>query len=318
MADEAMMQLMAPDKRVEAAARLRELWESDAGVGGRLVKSNVVGQLWLEATGATASPDIQSLINRRDAQDRLVLPGVLGALSELAFIREPALVAQQLSALSTALAVAESASRPGAASHRASPERAALVAVMRWLSAVSTAPITSFLVKSGVPSLARRSLETRVDDEILVHTCVLVANIAADHADLAAALCDHKIPRLLARLVVEPTASPEAKEYAVAAANRVARSVSSSVDQDAPLDILPDALALLATCDRPACWREGVWGLHVLVTKSTGATIGTLPAVVRALEAAARCRDDDGDEDALARRVARLTLDDCIKATASS
>lgn len=305
-------------ERVEAAARLRELWESDAGVASRLVEANVVGRLWLEATGDTASPDAASLISRRGAQQKLVLPVVLGALSELALVREPALVAQQLSALSTVLAVAETAGRPGAPSQKASPERRALVAVMRWLSAISTAPVTAHLVRSGVPSLARRSLETRVDDEILVHTCALVANIAADHADLAAALCDHKIPRLLARLVVEPSASAEAKEYAVAAANRVARSANST-GQDAPLAILPDALALLATCDRPACWREGVWALHVLVTKGNeSSAIGTLPAVVRALEAAAQGRDDDVDDDALARRVARLTLDDCTRRDAAT
>ena len=302
-----LLETQDTEERRSLAAKLVETSEP-----GFLAESLVVGKLWSLVVSSSNNPE--TMIGNA------VLPGVLAALAELALPRHEALIGQQLSSLKVVLSIVRVASEPTTGS-RSSPEREALAGGMRWLAAVSTHPVTKLLVDQGITDLIRRSLSLRVDDEILIHTTNICANVAADHPDLAVALCRATIPRLLARLVCEPSASAEAKDRAVIAVNRVTKSLLRRNDHD-DTKPLPDALADLSgvrDLDYP-CWTEGVWGLHILSQKggdTINAKLKRRSTVINALKAHTTAAGQDGESTpdqnvALARKVAAMTLNDIM------
>mmetsp|Transcript_14921 Transcript_14921/g.46342 ORF Transcript_14921/g.46342 Transcript_14921/m.46342 type:complete len:291 (+) Transcript_14921:478-1350(+) len=245
LVDEVASAATTAERRPEAAEELKALASKDATAFAALQRSDVVGRLWRLCAGEkTAAEDVEALCAKRDANRDAVLPPVLDALAEIALLRAPALLGQQLSTLPTVLAVCRSCGRPGAPSERASPERLCLLAGLRWLAALSTHPVSKHLLKQGLAELVVRALSLRTDQDLLLQCCVLSANVAADGSEQARALCRAKVPRLLSRLLVAEV-RPELKEHAVAALNRITRSARGE-PLDADEVIGPVALALLS------------------------------------------------------------------------
>ncbi|KAJ1461559.1 hypothetical protein M885DRAFT_506559 [Pelagophyceae sp. CCMP2097] len=307
-------------RRVKAAEEIFNAVRSNAISADDVAQSNVIAKAWQCAgrQGVAAA----DLVGCADAQGEALLPSVLGALTELALIPEPALIGQNLAALRLVLDVAEFAARPGAGSERASADRLALVAALRWLAAVSTHPVTQHLLRSGVAELIQKTMSLRTDDEVLLHAAVLVGNIAADGPAQCEELCRAKLPRLVARLVAEPHGASEVKEQLVTAANALAHAANVADGAQTECELVaPLAFAKLASSPLNACAEEGVWALHLLQAKgsiSVQRRLANMPAVVAALERLASVvgggasPEDQASLD-LAKRIAALTLGDLRK-----
>ena len=306
-------------RRCKAAQELRDLATSDAAAFAVLKGSDVVAACWrLVGDATTGAEDVAALVAKRDGNRDAILPSVLDALAELALVKVPHLLGQQMSSLVTVLAVARKCGAAGAPSERAVPERLALLAATRWLAAISTHPVTTHLLKSGLCDLLKECFTMRTDQEVLLQCCVLTANVAADGGSQAQALCEARLPRLISRLLVASCAA-ELKEHAVAALNRVANAACDE-DLGQAETIGPLALAKLATSDRKPCAAEGIWALHILATKGgdgIARQLARLKPVTDVLSAVCIARELEDADLALAGRVAAITLDDLNKLKAA-
>ena len=312
--DECCAATTEADRRGKAAEELRALASRNATAFTELQRSQIVSRSWRLVAATNTPDDAPALCSVRDERRDAILPPVLEALSEIALLRSPPLLGQQLSTLPTVMAVCRHCGRPGAPSERAAPERLSLLAALRWLAAISTHPVTSHLLKQGLALLIVQSLSLRTDQDILLQCCVLAANIASDGANQAGELCRAKIPRLLSRLLVADGRA-EVKEHAVAALNRIANAARGEA-LDGELMSGPVALARLAASERPDCSSEGAWALHVLSTKGgdkIASKMARTPEVMAILEKRAFERETEDGDVALANKVAQITLEDLTK-----
>ena len=302
------------DRRGKAAEELRALASRNATAFTELQRSQIVSRSWRLVAATNTPDDAPALCSVRDERRDAILPPVLEALSEIALLRSPPLLGQQLSTLPTVMAICRHCGRPGAPSERAAPERLSLLAALRWLAAISTHPVTSHLLKQGLALLIVQSLSLRTDQDILLQCCVLAANVASDGANQAGELCRAKVPRLLSRLLVADGRA-EVKEHAVAALNRIANAARGEA-LDGELMSGPVALARLAASERPDCSSEGAWALHVLSTKGgdkIASKMARTPEVMAILEKRAFERETEDGDVALANKVAQITLEDLTK-----
>lgn len=307
------------ERRGKAAEELRALASRNATAFSELQRSQVVSRSWRLVAASNTPDDAPALCSVRDERRDAILPPVLEALSELALLRSPPLLGQQLSTLPTVMAVCRHCGRPGAPSERAAPERLSLLAALRWLAAVSTHPITAHLLKQGLAQLIVQCLSLRTDQDLLLQCCVLAANVASDGPGPTGQLCRAKVPRLLSRLLVAEGRA-EVKEHAVAALNRIANAACGKA-LDADMVSGPVALAQLASSDRPDCSSEGAWALHVLSTKGgplIAKKMAATPEVMEVLERRALAREVEDMDVALANKVAQITFEDLTKLTMPS
>ena len=119
-------------RRCKAAQELRDFATSDATAFAALKGSDVVFELWrLVGDAKVGAEDVEALVGKRDGSRDPVLPSVLDSLAELALLKIPSLLGQQLSTLVTVMAVCKHCTARGAPSERASPERLALLGALR-------------------------------------------------------------------------------------------------------------------------------------------------------------------------------------------
>ena len=104
------------DRRGKAAEELRALASRNATAFTELQRSQIVSRSWRLVAATNTPDDAPELCSVRDERRDAILPPVLEALSEIALLRSPPLLGQQLSTLPTVMAICRHCGRPGAPS----------------------------------------------------------------------------------------------------------------------------------------------------------------------------------------------------------